>query len=157
MHASIAETRACVQPDEAGTGCGLRLEDLVLRALPPGADGDLGRRDVAVPGAHAVPALADIHLELAGAARVDRLGRLGDPGLARPELVALERDLLRRAGLVGDDQDDRAGAEAARRDGDPAVGDRGRDVQRSRESLGVLVAAAPSAADHDYGHDEAAG
>src|SRR3989440_9530031 len=90
---------------------GLRLEDLVLRALPFGADVDLGRRDVGVPGAHAVPALADVHLQLAGAARVDRLGGLRDPGLARSELVALERDLLRRAGLVGDDQDDRAGAE----------------------------------------------
>src|SRR5439155_8911862 len=88
----------------------LRLQQVVLRGGTLRADREPGRPDAVAVHVDRVRALrVEVRLELAGVARVDRT-RLAPE--ARLAVVDLYRHALRGARLVGDDQRDRAGAEA---------------------------------------------
>ena len=117
------------------------------------ADVDRGRRDVGVArrrGRDRGPAVT-FACQRGGPAGVDRAPSSARTPAWPPELVALEREpRCERAGLVGHDQEDRAGAEAspARRrlrpwttDAVMMIGDGGRGV--------VLVVAVAAATGHD--------
>src|SRR6476469_7973038 len=87
----------------------LRLQQVVLRAATFAADRQPRWADAVAGDVDRVGAGAQVRLELARVARVERAGLTLEAGLA---VVDLEVQLLRRAGLVGHDQRDGAGAEA---------------------------------------------